>query len=54
MEMSQTELQKVKLIVNAVQGGVTVAEASLLLNLSGGLKAASHLRLFRAPALDVR
>jgi transposase len=32
--MSQTELQKVKVIENAVQGRITVAEASQLLNLS--------------------
>ena len=38
MEIIQTELQR-----------VTVAEASQLLNLSGVSKAASHLRLFRAP-----
>jgi transposase len=32
--MSQTELQKVKVIENAVQGRITVAQASQLLNLS--------------------
>jgi hypothetical protein len=35
MELSQQELQRVKVIENAVQGRITVAEASTLLKLSG-------------------
>jgi hypothetical protein len=35
MELSQRELQRVKVIENAVQGRITVAEASGLLQLSG-------------------
>jgi hypothetical protein len=35
MELSQRELQKVKVIENAVQGRITVSEASGLLQLSG-------------------
>jgi hypothetical protein len=34
MELSQRELQRVKVIENAVQGRITVAEASGLLQLS--------------------
>src|ERR1700694_2882942 len=35
MELSQQELQRMKVIENAVQGRITVAEASTLLQLSG-------------------